>query len=176
MTVRFHRAELERVVTAIADRLEGEWLLIGGALVALWLEDERVTEDVDVVGIGGLPGERLALLELASDLGLPIESVNSAADYFVFRIPGWRDEIEPFRRGLRSVVYRPTPTLFVQLKLGRLSPRDLDDCRLAVARARAEGLRLDSARLCAALDARPGTDDAELAARRDSLRRLLLEG
>jgi hypothetical protein len=41
MTPQFDRAAIERVVSAIADELEGDWLLVGGALVALWLQRSR---------------------------------------------------------------------------------------------------------------------------------------
>jgi hypothetical protein len=67
--VDLDRARLERVVEAIAERLPGDWLLVGGALVALWLEPRRTTEDVDIVGLGGTTDERLALLRLAAELG-----------------------------------------------------------------------------------------------------------
>ena len=50
MPQQFDRAAIDRVVSAIADELEGDWLLVGGALVALWLEPRRVTEDIDVIG------------------------------------------------------------------------------------------------------------------------------
>src|SRR5207248_11476848 len=62
MKLEFDRAAIERVVAAIADELDGEWLLIGGALVALWIEPRRVTEDIDVVG--NSPDARQRLMEL----------------------------------------------------------------------------------------------------------------
>lgn len=34
------------------------------------------------------------MMEVAEDLGLPIEAVNSPADFFLERIPGWRDQLE----------------------------------------------------------------------------------
>ncbi len=72
----------------------GEWLLVGGALVSVWVEPRRVTEDIDLIGLTGAPDERLALMDAVFSLGLPVEAVNSAADFFVHRISGWRDEIE----------------------------------------------------------------------------------
>jgi hypothetical protein len=74
---------------------------------ALWLESRRTTEDVDIVGLQGTAEERMALMRLATELDLPVEAVNSAADSFVRRIDGWRDELELFRRGARGRVYRP---------------------------------------------------------------------
>lgn len=103
------RQAIERIVRAIGDRLEGDWLPSGGALVSLWLDSRRMTEDLDVIGMSGTLQERFALMQVASDLGLPIEAVNSAADFFVQRIPGWRQEVEPLLRGARGTVFRPTP-------------------------------------------------------------------
>ena len=168
MIAPFDRARIESIVHAIGERLEGEWLVIGGAAVALWLEPRRLTEDVDVVPMTDTGSERLALMELADDLGLPIESVNSAADFFVRRIDGWRRELEVLHRGSRATVYRPNATLMVLLKMRRLSERDLEDCRLVLA---AEPV--DAGRVRAALAALPDADDAALGARREELGRLL---
>ena len=173
MNAALDRARLASIVDAVAERLAGDWLLVGGALVALWLEPRRTTEDVDVVGLGGTEGERAALLGLAADLGLPVEALNSAADYFVRRIDGWREEIVEFRAGARGRVFRPTHTLFLLLKLRRLSEQDLADCAAAVAQARAQGTAIDAARVRAALDALPAADDDALAARRAALAALL---
>lgn len=169
MKAEFDLAAIERVIAAIADELEGDWLLIGGALTALWLEPRRVTEDLDVIGIGGNPAARLRLMELAVKLGLPIESVNSAADYFVFRIDGWERELELFRQGRRGRILRPTPTLFLLLKVRRLSERDLADCLAAVRHARAYGLTLDGARIKAELLSLGETQDESLQKRRGDL-------
>ena len=167
------RRRIETVVQAVADRLDGDWLLVGGALVALWFEPGRTTEDVDLVGIGGGAERRLELLGLASDLGLPVEALNSAADFFVERVPGWRDEVEVLRRGKRGTVYRPTPTLFLILKAGRLSDRDLLDCEGLLDKAAAESLPVDVSRVRAALDAQTPAEDEDLARRRARLRRRL---
>ena len=51
---------LTEIVHAIGERLDGEWLLIGGAVVSLWLEPRRTTDDVDVIGLAGTPEERRA--------------------------------------------------------------------------------------------------------------------
>jgi hypothetical protein len=168
--VELDRGRLAEIVDAIAERLPGEWLLVGGALAALWLAPRRTTGDVDVVGLGGTTDERMALMELAGELDLPVEALNSAADFFVRRIEGWRDELEPFRQGSRGRIYRPTVTLFVLLKLPRLSEPDLADCLAAVARARTDGLRFDPGRVLAALGALEPAAEAELARRRQQLR------
>ena len=171
MPEELDRSRLEEVVSAISERLDGDWLLIGGALVSLWLRPGRATEDVDVVGLGGTSAQRLALMKLAVDLGLPVEAVNSAADFFVARIDGWRDHLVLFRAGARGRVFRPDATLFLLLKIGRLSASDLDDCLALLADAgKAWTEPLDGRRVLAAIDALAATDDAGLTQRRTSLR------
>jgi hypothetical protein len=153
----FDRARVEALVQAIADQLEGDWLLIGGALVALWLEPDRTTQDIDLIGMRGEPSERYALLDFAARSGLPIESINSAADFFVQRIPGWREMVEVLRVGARGRILRPTTTLFLLLKMGRLSERDLADCLAAIEQA--DG-GLDRERVRGALAVLPPADEA----------------
>jgi hypothetical protein len=167
------RQRLEEVLAAMVERLHGEWLLVGGALVALWLEPRRVTEDIDLVGLAGTAQERVELMQFAADIGLSIEAVNSAADFFVRRIPGWEREIELFRGGRGARIYRPTPTLFLLLKIGRLSDQDLADCQAMIARARGDSLALDAARVLAAMQELPTPDGSTALSRRDVLRRLL---
>lgn len=163
------RDRLDAIVTAICEQLDGEWLVIGGAIVSLWLEPRRTTEDVDVLGLGGTPRERLALLELGDSLGLPVESLNSAADFFVQRIPDWREHLVRFRSGAKGTVFRPDGTLFLLLKLRRMDERDLDDCKALVA----SGEPFDRARILAAIGSLPAPSDATVASRRAELRRLL---
>jgi hypothetical protein len=168
------RERLEALLSAMAERLHGDWLLVGGALAALWLDEpSRTTEDVDLVGLSGVPEERLALMQFAEEMGLPIEAVNSAADFFVRRIPGWQEEIEVFRTGPKSRIYRPTPTLFLLLKIDRLSEQDLGDCLATIEKTRSARLRLDLERVLSALDALPPSD-AALEERRRWLRQALL--
>jgi hypothetical protein len=165
---RFDRASVAALLTLAAERLVGEWLLVGGAVAAAWFHAERVTEDVDLIGLAGTNDERFALMELAVEAGLPVEAVNSAADFYVRRIADWRDEIVPFVIG-RATIYRPTATLFVLLKLARLSESDLGDCLALLATDEP----IDAPRIAAALAALPETVDAALAERRARLARTL---
>lgn len=173
MTTALDNARLETILDAISDRLPGDWLVLGGALVSVWLDARRTTEDVDVIGLGGTLAERYALLRLAGDLGLAPETLNSASDFFLEQIPGWRDELEVWKRGAVGTIWRPSPTLLVMLKSGRLSTQDLADCAAAIDRAREEQLPLDVARLLGWIAALPPTDDAALAERRERLARLV---
>ncbi len=163
------RDRLDAIVNAICERLDGEWLLVGGALVSLWLESRRTTEDVDVLGLDGSARERLALLELGDSLGLPVEALNSAADFFVKRIPDWRDHLVLFRKGPKGSVFRPDGTLFLLLKLRRLDERDLEDCRALVD----AGEPFDRARVLSALDRLPPPADDAVSSRREILRTLM---
>ncbi len=163
------RDRLDAIVTSVCDRLEGEWLIIGGAIVALWFAPRRTTEDVDIIGLGGTAAERLSLMQLADSLGLPVESMNSAADFFVHRIADWRDQLVLFRKGAKGAVFRPSATLFLLLKVRRLDERDLEDCRGVIA----SGEAFDRGRIAMEIAALPAAADEEVARRRDELRRLV---
>ncbi len=158
------------LLDAAERRLAGEWLLVGGALASIWFSPDRTTEDVDLIGLSGTNEERLALMDLASEVGLPVEAVNSAADYFVRKTTGWRDQLEVLRKTERLTVFRPTTTLFLLLKIGRLTEQDLEDCLRLLDFADREGLSIDRDRVRAALDELPPGDDEALRARRASLR------
>lgn len=164
------RQQIEALLGALLDEVEGSWLLIGGGLVSLWLDARRTTEDLDLIGLKGDLEERYALLRFARAHGLPIEAVNSAADFFVRDVEGWEQEIAVLRKGVRGTLYRPTPTLFLLLKLRRLSVQDLDDCLALIAKAKDESLPIDRERLLLAIDGLPQTADADLVDRRRRLR------
>jgi hypothetical protein len=154
---------------AVGRRLSGEWLLVGGAAAAVWFSEGRVTEDIDLVGLEGTPGERLRLMELAAEEGLPVEAVNSAADFFLRRIEGWRDHIELLLRGPSATIHRPDATLFLLLKCTRLSEVDLGDCLALLDFVRAHGLALDRARVLRAIGDLPAASEAALRMRRARL-------
>lgn len=167
------RQRISELLDQLGERLTGQWLLVGGALVSVWVEPRRVTQDIDLIGIAGEQSERLALMDVVDSLGLPIEAVNSAADYFVHRIPDWKNEIEVLRRYPHCVLYRPTPTLFVLLKVSRLSEQDLRDCVAVITKAHAEQLRFDKGRLLGSIDKLPKSDDSSALDRRQELRKVI---
>jgi hypothetical protein len=168
----FDRGRVEALLRLAGERLEGEWLLVGGAAAAAWFAPGRTTEDLDLVGLAGTQAERFSLMELAAEAAIPIEAVNSAADFFVRRISDWRDQLIELHRGSRATIFRPTTTLFVLLKLARLTEVDLDDCAALLAHcgATGESEAIDAPRVLASLDALAPTPDAALAARRSALR------
>lgn len=165
-------ATITRLLEVAERRLEGEWLLVGGALAAIWFSPDRVTEDVDLVSLTASNDARFALMALAQEVGLPVEAVNSAADYFVRKVPGWRDDLEVLRKTERLTLYRPSATLFLRLKL-RLGEQDLDDCLALIEHARARAIAIDREAVIAAIDALPPTDDSAQRSRRDRLRSAL---
>jgi hypothetical protein len=168
--LRFDRIRIQALLQTAGDRLAGEWLIVGGAAAAAWFAPSRTTEDIDLINLAGTQEARLALMELAADASIPIEAVNSAADFFVRRIAGWRDQLVELMRGTSAVIYRPSATLFLLLKLERLSEADLDDCLTMITHCARTSEAIDVARVVARLDALPNTDDLPLARRRVQLR------
>lgn len=168
----FDRVRIDALLELAGQRLDGEWLLVGGCAAAVWFSPGRTTEDVDLVGMQGTQDERFALMELATELGMPIEAVNSAAGFVVRRVAGWRDRIVVLHRGPRATIYRPDATLFLLLKIGRLSEVDLADCLALIA----HGDEIDRDVVRAAIEAQRPTDDLELAARRGALLSALAPG
>lgn len=166
---RFDRTRVEQFLQLAGDRLVGEWLLIGGAAAAAWFSPRRTTEDLDLIGMNGA-GDRFSLMELALSVSLPVEAVNSAADFFVRRIAGWRDRLVPLHRGATATIYRPDATLFLLLKIGRLSEIDLGDCIALLDHCNHVGEVVEYEEVSRALDALPASDDGGLLARRDQLR------
>lgn len=175
MSLELDRAHIERVLNAAAEQLRGDWVLVGGALAAIWFSPGRKTEDIDLLSMSDASADRLQLMELASGMGLPVEAVNSAADFFLRRIEGWRGELELLRAGPSCRIFRANPTLFLLLKIGRLSEDDLDDCLELLTMCRRQKLTVDNRRVKAALKAVKATTDRALVARRSTLRRALKE-
>jgi hypothetical protein len=171
--LRFDKARIEELLAAASEQLDGKWLLIGGAAAATWFSVTRTTEDVDLMGLAGTAAERLALMNLATSLGLPVEAVNSAADFFVRKIDGWRDELVPLVTGPRATIYRPTATLYLLLKIERLSAVDLDDCIALLDHCAATGESVNRERVLSRLASLPAHTDASRNERRDSLVALL---
>ena len=166
---RFDLARIRAFLELASERLDGEWLLVGGAAAATWFSPARTTEGVDLIGTAGAPGERMAVMELAVAAGIPVEAVNSAADFFVRRIDGWRAHLVPLVHGPRATIYRPDPTLFLLLKIGRMSESDLDDCLALLEHCAASGDTVDRERVRVALETLPAVEDTDAGMRRVQL-------
>jgi hypothetical protein len=167
--LRFDKARIEALLALAAEQLDGEWLVIGGAAAAAWFSVARTTEDVDLVGLAGTSAERLALMNLAASAGVPVEAVNSAADFFVRKIDGWRNELVPLVQGSRATIYRPSATLFLLLKLERLTAVDIEDCIALLDHCAATAEAVDVERVLSRLASLPPTSDTGRQGRRGSL-------
>lgn len=170
---RFDRERIRALLEVAGDCLHGEWILGGGAAAAMWFTDRRTTEDIDMVAIDGSNAERLAVIDVAVSLGYPVEAISSTIDYFIRRIADWREHLVVLHRGTTATIYRPDATVYLELKMRRLSETDLADCLELCAHADASDEAIDRTRLIAVIDALPATDDARLAQRRAALRQRL---
>ena len=168
---------LKRFVTLAVERLEGDWVVLGGTVLPLLGIEHRVTLDIDIAG-PATAGNRdlLTLMAIADELGLPVETINQAATFFLHRVPDWPLLLVPVQTGATARVLRPNATLFTLLKLERLSDADLADCLQMLLFARRTGETIDLTRLKKKLDrqiaAAGGTGRlTRLSTLRDALRR-----
>ena len=167
--IELDRARIEGLLARAADTLDGDWMLVEGAVAALWFSPERTTQDIDLVKRTSSNDDRLRLMEVAEAEGLPVESVNSAADFVLRRIPDWDRDAVLLRSGKTARIYRPSPTVFVLSKLRRLGEQDLDDCLALLAWCTTHDESIDGEVARAAIDALPATADRTLAERRRQL-------
>lgn len=115
------------VVERLADGEPGEWVLLGGSLTLAVGASDRATLDIDL-GRADAPVwfSPAGLMGIAESLGIPIEAINQASNYFLHKQP-FKDLLIPFVTGKASTVYRPHFDLFLRLKLERLSHTDAGD-------------------------------------------------
>ncbi|MBN2341743.1 MAG: hypothetical protein JXX29_06500 [Deltaproteobacteria bacterium] len=120
---------LQQFIDKAANTLLGDWVIIGGTVLPLIGVGFRVTLDIDIAGPKQHnASQTLALMEIASELGLPVEAVNQAGAFFLHRIDGWENNLALVKKGERASIFRPNVTLFILLKIGRLSESDFQDC------------------------------------------------
>jgi hypothetical protein len=167
-SVELDRARIEQLLRRAADTLEGDWILVGGAAAALWFSPERTTQ-IDLVKDKLGNDDRLRLLEVAEAEGLPFETVNSAADFVIRRIPDWTHGAVLLRAGSSARIFRPSSTVFLLSKIGRLGEQDLDDCIALLAWCHDHDEPADRARVASALSALPASTDRALVERRRQL-------
>lgn len=120
---------LKKLLDAAVETLDGEWILLGGTLLPALGVETRPTVDVDLVSLKKSSNEQsLKLMALAESLGLPVETINQAAGYFLEKSGYTRKDLIVLKKGKRATLFRPTVTLFWKLKINRLSEADLGDC------------------------------------------------
>jgi len=146
---------IKNVIQKICDRLTGDWILIGGAVLPLLNASDRYTQDIDLVGPkSSIQTETLALMQIAEEEGLPIEAINQAASYFFYKIEGWEKELKLIQKGKKANVYRPTATLYILLKLSRFTESDLEDCLKMIQYAKTIKEKIDQNKIKTAIQKR----------------------
>lgn len=120
---------LSQFIKKAADKVEGEWLLVGGTLLPAVGLDVRATMDIDLVSLSKRDNEGgLQLMKLADALGLSVETINQSAQFFVNQLQFTKKDLKVLKKGKKATIYRPSLELYWKLKCGRLSESDLTDC------------------------------------------------
>ncbi len=125
---------LKKFIELAAERLNGEWVVIGGTVLPILGIDHRVTLDIDFIRIHEKEAnaDSLILMEIAEQMGLPVEAVNQAGAYFFSKVENADDHLVLLRKGSGCTIYRPDIWLYVALKLGRFTETDLEDCLVMI--------------------------------------------
>lgn len=150
---------IKQVIKLAEVRLKGDWIIIGGALLAILNISNRPTFDIDLIGPQkNQMDEQLQILRLTEELNLALENINQAASLFLFRIPDWKSMLIELARGEDMVLYRPNATLFLMLKINRLSEVDYDDCLKFLDFAKKTNEKIDKNRILLAIKKRLSED------------------
>lgn len=122
------KEKFQKFLSEVTETLEGDWLIIGGSLIAILIPDTRVTQDIDICSIDEMNNDkRLALMNIAHKLNMPVESINPAADFFLRQVSDWKKSIILLKQGKKGRLFRPSFELYFSLKLKRLSESDFQD-------------------------------------------------
>ncbi len=167
---------LQRFLRLAGKKLTGDWVLIGGSVLPVLGITHRVTLDIDLAGPPKSGQQQmLVLMEIAESLGLPVEAINQAGAFFLRKIKGWQRSIVLLHQGESATFYRPDVSLYLQLKLERLSESDLEDCLALVAYAQAIGEPIRTKKLRTLIDrALASADNAEKLRRLQRLREVVV--
>ena len=135
---------LERFLKLAGEKLKGKWVIIGGCVLPLMGVRYRTTLDIDIVGprTSNL-SQTLALMEICESLGMPVEMINQAGAYFLYKIEGWEKNLIPVYQGKNATIMRPNATLFILLKLKRFTESDFKDCLKMFKISRQKGELID---------------------------------
>jgi len=135
---------LQKFFQVAAKSLTGDWVILGGSVLPGLGHTVRPTVDIDLAGKNFAGGSKqLELMQIAEAVGLPVESINTAAEFFLRKIPNFEQDLVPLFSAENFKVYRPNVNLFLKLKIHRLSESDLADCLefLVYARSNNESIR-----------------------------------
>jgi len=120
---------LERFIKLAGDRMDGDWIIIGGTVLPLLGLNFRVTVDIDFVPVKDSDhAQTIKIMEIADELGLPVETINQAGAFFLTKISEFQKHLILIKKGKTAKIFRPDVTLFLLLKMKRLTESDLSDC------------------------------------------------
>jgi len=120
---------LEEFLNIAGDKLSGDWIVIGGTVLPLIGITYRVTVDIDFIGKTELQQtQNIELMNIVTELGLPVENINQAGAYFLSKIDNFEEHLILIHQGSSASIFRPNLFLYLQLKLNRLSETDFTDC------------------------------------------------
>jgi hypothetical protein len=128
--VPISQATVFKFLQLAGERLTGDWVIVGGSVLPLLGVDHRITLDIDLAShdLDSSQRSTIILMDIARDIGLPVEAINPTAAYFLEKIPNWRHQLFLVQGGKSANFFRPNLILFLRLKLVRLSESDLADC------------------------------------------------
>src|SRR3989344_3724351 len=139
---------LEKFIHLLSDKVEGKWIIMGGCVLPLLEASSRYTQDIDIAGpSSSTQKDTLTLMEIAQTLGLPVEAINQAASFFLYKIPDWEKELVLIHKSPKASIFRPSATLYILLKLNRFSETDFKDCIKMIEYAKAHKESIDEKRI-----------------------------
>jgi len=144
---------LGRFLELAGERLRGDWVVIGGCVLPLRGIELRTTVDIEVAG-PDTAGTRdtLLLLEIAEELGLPVEAINQAGALFLKRIPDWESNLIEVHRGTGAVIHIHCIAM-LGLARDRREAFDAERVSQAIQAALASGVPPERARRLRSLEA-----------------------
>lgn len=138
------------------QHLSGDWIVIGGSVLVFLGVETHATYDIDLACFStqGSQKNLISLMDIAQSIGLPVESINQAAAYFLEKIPQWHSAVVPIYHGKNCGFFRPSAQLFLSLKVNRLSESDLKDCLAMIQWAKAHNESIEPQSLLAQIKGR----------------------
>lgn len=119
---------LKKFISAALERLDGDWVILGGTLLPALGIDCRQTVDIDFAPVhAGSNATSIKVMEIAEGLGLPVETINASAEFFLKKIKSFKTRLVPLFESKRCRIFRPTLDLYLELKLNRGSESDFSD-------------------------------------------------
>jgi hypothetical protein len=120
----------KKFLKLVTEKLSGEFLVVGGAVLPLLGYHQRATVDIDFIGLGkNERAQSLEIMRIASSLQLPPEAINSAAAIFIEQVKYTKADLIVLSKGPKATIFRPSTLFYMRLKFARMSESDFDDCK-----------------------------------------------